>query len=264
MRNVLFVMFVFCAPTIAEAQQPLPEASALVCGAEEIQVCTESNDSGGYNVMYHLGSPLLDCSVASERGVALRCVAREFVCDTSKALCERQSSDRWQWNENSCRCDYHRPTPAPPTPPPAQPAPSCTDCNVVITCEEGRLESIRDGLTAIEDRLDQLEILVLELEDIRELRAEAENLREAANECRDDVIAERATILIAALDPETFDYHDEFDQVHQHLDDLDFTVEEETGCDVWCAIGIAAGTLAAGAAIFLGVYYGTEWSATQE
>ncbi|MFA5129161.1 MAG: hypothetical protein WC445_04380 [Patescibacteria group bacterium] len=281
MKNfTMFVFVLFCVPAVAEAQQLSDgEARALVCGPGEIQVCTEPSNDGGFNVMYRRGSPLLDCSVASDRGIGLRCVARSEVCTTARTLCE-QRSDVWRWNESDCRCDYHRTTTTPTTPttatpptttpttpttatPPVQPgsAPACPDCD---QCSTEELRQILNSIAFIEQKIDDGAALVLTEEEIRALRAEAENLREQANECRNEALADRATTLVAALDP----YRPEFVRLHQHLDALDFTVEDDEN---WCtgSFGgvlacIVLPTVAAGAAIFLGVWFGTEWSVTQD
>lgn len=284
MKN--FEMFVFViaalmAPAISEAQEPATDevvADRLHCEPGEIQVCTEPTEDGGFSILYRRGSPMFDCSVASDRGVDLRCVAQVDACD--RRLCDRRDGN-WRWNERECRCDYERrvappptpptsPTPVPPAPP-IRPGPGGGTTTIITSpqCTAGYLQQILDGLNAIQERIGQLEVLAVE--EIREMRAEAENLREQANECRDEVLAERATVMAATLEPEAIaghDYHDEFARVHQHLDNLDFTVEaNENFCtDSFggVLVCIVLPTVAAGAAIFLGVYYGTEWSATQD
>jgi hypothetical protein len=267
---VMSVAILVVAPMTASAQT----ADVLHCDAGEVQVCTAPTENGGWNVLFdERAHPRFDCDVATETGVDLRCVAATQVCQDAKQVCEGLRGD-WRWSERRCRCYQHvddPPTTTPPSPPapPVQPGPTpaCPDCD---QCSTSDLQQIAEGLDVIERRIGQLGVLAEE--EVREMFFEAVNLREQANECRGEILAERATILAAALDerldPEAHDYHDEFDLVHQHLDALDFTVENDEN---WCTDSfggvltcIVLPTVAAGAAIFLGVYYGTEWSATQD
>ncbi len=286
--TTMFVFAMLCVPATAVAQQLADgEASALVCGPGEIQVCTETQADGSPpKVLYLRGSPVIDCVVRSETGIRLDCVAWDEACNSGP--CDRRGGN-WHWNESSCHCDYERPrdsspptttpqtpstpptttpqtpstppttTPPGPTTPPVQPGPTptCPDCG---QCTTESLQAILRRVTFIEEKIDDGAALVLTEEEIRALHAEAESLREQANECRNEALADRATTLVAALDP----YRPEFVRLHEHLDDLDLTVEGETGCDTWCAIGIALGSVATVATAFVLVYYLTDWKATQD
>lgn len=279
-----FWMFLFAmlVPAIAVAQQLAGgEARALVCGPGEIQVCTETQADGSPpKVLYLRGSPVIDCVVRSETGIRLDCVAWDEACVSGP--CDRRGGN-WEWNERSCHCDYERPrdstpptttpqtpstppttTPPGPTTPPVQPGPTptCPDCG---QCTAEDLQRILGGLNVIREEIDEGQLAVLTDEEVRVLRAEAENLREQANECRDEATADHAATLIALLEP---DYDDEFRAVHNHLDNLDFAVEEEghfcnrsfwgvLTCYVLPTAAIITGAV-------LGAYYGTQWSAYQD
>ncbi|MBU1146594.1 hypothetical protein KKD80_03555 [Patescibacteria group bacterium] len=255
MRIERFVIgALFCALMVLSMSAKADEATALVCGSGEIQVCTEAQADGSPPViMYRNGSPLVDCTIPSETGVRLECKTADEVCGNAEKLCENMGrrNDHWRWNRTGCSCDYHRSTPTSPTTPPATPstqppttttpttAPSttpsvtpappaqsgsattCPGCNFQCTTES--LQALLRRITFIEEQIDDGAALVLTEEEIRALHAEAESLREQANECRNEALAERATTLVAALDP----YRPEFVRMHEHLDSLDFTTEAE-------------------------------------
>ncbi len=283
--GTILTILVLATPAKAD---DVGQTEVVHCDAGYVRVCTEPDGSGGFSVMYRNGTPLYACSEAGEAGVDLRCVEAERICGDAELLCEAMGrrNDHWRWNGNECSCDYHRspqttPSPTPPAPPvqppttptippttpPAPPTtpgpttgPACPDLDCDFRCTPQDLQRILSSVTFIEQKIDDGASLVLTEEEIRALRVEAENLREQANECRNEALADRATTLVAAFDP----YHPEFVRVHEHLDDLDLTVEGETGCDTWCAIGIALGSVAAVTTTFVLVYYLTDWKATQD
>lgn len=294
MRFPRFVIgVVFCVLTVLSVSakaDDVADGEVVHCDAGKVRVCTEPDGSGGFSVMYRNGTPLYACSEASEAGVDLRCVEAEQVCGDAEKICEAMGrrNDHWRWSESGCSCDYRRssptiptppttppihpptaptnPTPTtPPAPPPTTPGPTttgpaCPDLDCDFRCTPENLRRILDDITALEEQLNDGAGAVLDDEELRARRAEAENLREAANECRNEALADRATALVAALDP----YRPEFVRVHEHLDNLDLTVEGETGCDTWCAVGIALGSVATVTTTFLLVYYLTDWEATQD
>ena len=271
-KIAMFLLVVLCIPAIAAADEAV--ADRVHCSAGQVLMCTKPTSDGQFVPMTHNGTPLYVCSVSTDRGIDLRCVPQATACALARAECENLG-DNWQWNERGCRCEWERahnpppPQPQPPTPPPAPPvqpgpAPTCPNCNVMadLTCSAEQLTQIEDGLKAIQNRLGQLNVLTVE--EIRELRAEAENLREQANECRDSARAERATILIAALEPEPTPSPI---MPPPPPNQIPYIVERQEN---WC-LDTAGGVMtcivlpivAAGAAIFLGAYYGTEWRVTQ-
>jgi hypothetical protein len=105
MKRVMFVSVILClcVPAIAAADEAV--ADRLHCAAGEVQVCTKPTaNASEFLVMFdEKARPLYDCSVATDRGVDLRCVAETEVCTQAHVACDSLGND-WHWSERRCRC----------------------------------------------------------------------------------------------------------------------------------------------------------------
>ncbi|MBI5071389.1 hypothetical protein HZB93_00625 [Candidatus Falkowbacteria bacterium] len=267
----MFVFAMLCVPAIAEAQQQLAdgEARALVCGPGEIQVCTETQaDGSAPRVMYLRGSPVIDCVVRSETGIQLECVKWEDAC--KRESCDRRGGN-WHWDESSCHCDYERPRESPPpsappaqppgpTTPPVQPGPTptCPDCNVSLTvCPNEEIARLANELAPLAQVAPETWIV---RSDTDELRTRVLYIRDRAAVCGEDRIFVDAERVLAAMTPPEPSTLPSGPPMSSYEDEENFCTNSFGGV----LVCIVLPTVAAGAAIFLGVWFGTEWEATQE